>query len=415
MYIGGCSLSTHWYNASNDKDAYEYRKIGADGSRIRTYNVKLSTALSDEEWDYISIQQASSYSGKYDTYESHLPLMMSYLRDRKPKQETKYILHQTWAYAKNSTHQSFPDYNSNQEEMYNAIIDAIQRAGELVDIDMIIPSGTAIQNGRTSLVGDDFCMDGHHLNHGVGRYTAACTWFEKIMGVNVVNNSFHPSIISSFEALLAQNAAHLAIEKPYQVTDMLNFKSKKLEHPIYIDFGTNKSPSPWNNVTSTNSESPAVLLSDIENNYTGIKIKVIDDFHGSNDGGMETNSIIGFDMPYTAYKDAFWGNAFKETGGRLDTEGEFLISNLDKNFKYDFILFASRSGCYDNRETKYTFKGKTEAICYLDAANNTSNVAEVKDVYPTEDGEIRLNVTAGANNTNGNGFYYINVLTISPQ
>lgn len=38
---------------------------------------------------------------------------------------------------------------------------------------MIIPTGTAIQNARTSFVGDHMNRDGYHLDLKIGRYTAA--------------------------------------------------------------------------------------------------------------------------------------------------------------------------------------------------------------------------------------------------
>lgn len=59
--------------------------------------------------------------------------------------------------------------------MYHAIVDAVKKAGKAYKIKMIIPTGTAIQNARTSFIGDHMNRDGHHLDVKVGRYTAACT------------------------------------------------------------------------------------------------------------------------------------------------------------------------------------------------------------------------------------------------
>ena len=51
--------------------------------------------------------------------------------------------------------------------MYNSIIDAVNKASKLVKIDHIVPVGTAIQNGRTSSIGDNFTRDGYHLSIGI--------------------------------------------------------------------------------------------------------------------------------------------------------------------------------------------------------------------------------------------------------
>lgn len=47
--------------------------------------------------------------------------------------------------------------------MYNSIIRAVLATYKDADIDFVIPSGSAIQNGRTSSLGDSFNRDGIHL------------------------------------------------------------------------------------------------------------------------------------------------------------------------------------------------------------------------------------------------------------
>jgi len=67
MYIGGCDLDKHLNNMKSDNAAYEYRKV-KDGKKVNKNGYRLSDALIDEKWDYISLQQASGKSGKYETY-----------------------------------------------------------------------------------------------------------------------------------------------------------------------------------------------------------------------------------------------------------------------------------------------------------------------------------------------------------
>ena len=59
--------------------------------------------------------------------------------------------------------------------MYNAIVDCVKDLMKEYHFDILIPSGTAIQNARTSSLGDTFNRDGYHLKRTYGRYTAACT------------------------------------------------------------------------------------------------------------------------------------------------------------------------------------------------------------------------------------------------
>ena len=220
LYIGGASLDLHWNNAKDDKATYQYRKIDTNGVKTNTPNTAISDALADEDWDFISFQQVSSNSGIYHTYINTLPLLFNYVKQRAINPDVKYILHQTWAYSRDSDHKRFINYNRNQITMYNAIVDAVKRAKRLVPIDIIVPAGTAIQNGRTSTVGDNFCSDGYHLDVNIGRYTAACTWFEAIFGISVIGNSFKPDALSDSEVEIAQYAANFAIENPNKITDL---------------------------------------------------------------------------------------------------------------------------------------------------------------------------------------------------
>lgn len=219
MFIGGCSLERHVKNARDNAPAYAYRKIGTDGKKREKGKMSLETVLADEDWDYVSLQQASPFSGMYETYEASLPELIEYVKARLPK-KTKLMLHQTWAYASTSKHSGFKNYNCNQLIMHQAIADAVKKAAKVNKIKIVIPSGTAIQNARTSFIGDHLNRDGYHLDVKIGRYTAACTWFERIFKHNVIGNPYAPEGLDEARKAVAQKAAHAAVKHPYKVTDL---------------------------------------------------------------------------------------------------------------------------------------------------------------------------------------------------
>lgn len=219
MFIGGCSLERHVKNARDNAPAYAYRKIGTDGKKRERGKMSLEAVLADEDWDYVSLQQASPFSGMYETYEASLPELIEYVKARLPK-KTKLMLHQTWAYASTSKHSGFKNYNCNQLTMYQAITDAVKKAAKVNKIKIVIPSGTAIQNARTSFIGDHLNRDGYHLDVKIGRYTAACTWFECIFKHNVVGNPYGPEGLDEARKAVAQKAAHAAVKRPYKITDL---------------------------------------------------------------------------------------------------------------------------------------------------------------------------------------------------
>lgn len=219
MFIGGCTLERHYNNAQNNAADYSYVKVGLDGVKVSTPNTTLETALKDEKWDYVSLQQSSPLSGQYDTCTPYLADLITYIKGLAPE-GVKLVWHQTWAYAANCTNSGFANYNKDQMTMYNAIVNAARQAYTNYGFDILVPSGTAVQNARTTFIGDRMNRDGYHLNVYYGRYTAACTWLEAVLGINPVSNSFVAPNVNESLKLAAQTAAHEACQKPDEITDL---------------------------------------------------------------------------------------------------------------------------------------------------------------------------------------------------
>ena len=231
LFIGGCSLERHAGNIRDDRHDYVYRKIGADGKRRERKKVSIADALADDKWDYVSLQQASSFSGLFEKYEPYMPGIMKYVKERTPK-KCKIILHQTWAYQNGAGNTGFRYYDRDQLKMYRAIVAANNRAARTWKIKTVVPSGTAIQNARTSFIGDNMNRDGYHLDYGHGRFTAACAWYEKLFGKDVTLNTYAPAGMNSEIAAVARRAAHEAVARPDGITDLSHIRAKA---PLYKD------------------------------------------------------------------------------------------------------------------------------------------------------------------------------------
>lgn len=227
LFIGGCSLERHSGNIRDDKHDYVYRKIGADGKMKEKKNTSIAEALKDDQWDYVSLQQASPFSGMFEKYEPYLPGIIKYVKDNAPK-KSKIILHQTWAYQQGSGHSGFKNYDRDQLKMYRAIVDANKRAAKLGKIKTVVPSGTAVQNARTSFIGDNMNRDGFHLDLSHGRFTAACAWYETLFGKDVTRNTWAPKGMNRDIAAIAKRAAHEAVVNPYDITDLSAVSPKNI-------------------------------------------------------------------------------------------------------------------------------------------------------------------------------------------
>lgn len=418
MYIGGSSLEQHAGNAQNNAAAYSYRKI-TNGQKDAVGSYTIENAVKDEKWDYISFQQVSQLSGQFDSYFPYLTDLASYVKGFTTNPDVKFILHQTWAYAKNSTHSGFPNYDNDQNKMYNAIVDAGKRAAERANIDLIIPAGTAIQNGRTSILGDTFDRDGYHLETTYGRFTAACAWYEKLTGEDVVSNTYVPSGLSATKAEIAKNAASLAVQRPETISSMSDQWGENLAvsfiSPIYINFGGSSASSDgiiWNAMPSHEANSTIQNLVDKEDNYTKISVTIIDRFGGVNSVGPSTTQT-SLNMPGSVSGNSFWGNGIGSFSGQSEPTGAFLFTGLDPSQQFEFNIFSARSGGNDIRETRFTIIGSETLSKDVNSTNNTSELITFT-LSPNSSGEITLKAEAGPNNNNGDKFFYINAVGVSP-
>ena len=408
LYIGGCTLATHIAKANADSPDYAYRKV-VDGSKTEKSGYTMAQGLSDEKWDYISFQQASGSSGVYSTYKPYLSQLMEYVSSHTQK-KAEYMFHQTWAYAASSDHAEFPKYDKNQLTMYNAIVSASKSAVEEHGIGIVIPSGTAVQNGRSSYLGDSFNRDGYHLETTYGRYTAACTWFETISGKSVVGNEYHPATISDDIALLCQTAAHTACLNPWKITDMVDFKQpyigdEDFSHPVQVDFGGGSSiaPESWTRVASYSISDP-VYLKNTEGVTSSVRIDVLEGFTSTFNGvGSEPDTEITIgDM---SFPKSVWSDAIAVSGTKGEGDvgpARVVLGGLDPESHYDIIILAVRyNGSAAARTSEYTVSGKTQSevksinpgLKTMDAVESYDDFAvSFSGVAPAADGSISISV-----------------------
>jgi lysophospholipase L1-like esterase len=182
-----------------------------------------------------------------------------------------------------------------------------------------------------------------------------------------------------------------------------------LQNPVYIDFGANVSPAPWNNITNNIAGgigSKIDNLSDFNGLSTGISMEVSKSFYGLNTFGP-TITATSLNMPGTASSDNFF------TGGGF---GEFLIAGLSPNQIYTFTFFGSRTEIGGmSRETKYTVRGNTTSSGVLETMNNISNVLVLSGIKPASNKSFTIEVTNGTGNLNSSKYSHISALKISAE
>ena len=217
--VGGSSLNNHASYIDTGAKHYEYTKYTSAYGEIKT-DVNLITALFDEEWDFITIQQLSSAAGKPDTYDK-LDEIVDYITLMCPEADIYWQM--TWAYKQGITKAGFEYYNNDQLTMYNAIVDTVKnKVLTNPAIKGVIPAGTTMQNIRTSSYGDNVTRDGSHAGYGVGRYAIAMTWYAVLTGgspdlVNW-NTTGYQAEVKSNRSIIYE-AVKNAIKKPYKISE----------------------------------------------------------------------------------------------------------------------------------------------------------------------------------------------------
>lgn len=218
LYYGGCSMAQHLNFVKTDSASYTYYK-NTKGAWTSTANYTMAKAVANEEWDIITVQETSKTCGVDSAYKTSFTKLTDEIR--KLNDKAVLVWNMTWAYQQDSTHSSFPNYDKDQMKMYTMTTECVQKyIGADDRYSYVIPVGTAVQNARTSYLGDHLTRDGYHLNKEFGRYLAALTWTCKITGVSPYDIAYNPvpGSINEDMVSVARESVKNALAVPYGVT-----------------------------------------------------------------------------------------------------------------------------------------------------------------------------------------------------
>lgn len=190
LYIGGCSLEMHWINEKENNAFYDYQVNGNPAEE----KISISDALTRDNWDIVTVQQVSNFSGMPETYEPFLADLLSVINSALPDAEI--CIHQTWGYEIDTEHPGFVNYNCDQKEMHSRIKQTVQFFSDKYKL-RILPSGDTVQSLRENTAEFDYpngglslCRDGYHLTYDYGRFAAAATWLVTLTGRKITTVEF---------------------------------------------------------------------------------------------------------------------------------------------------------------------------------------------------------------------------------
>lgn len=193
LYIGGCPLVYHWNNFVSQAPDYDMQVNGEFERKI-----SINEALTLEQWDVITLQQASPYCGDYTTYQPHLNYLHREVQNACP--QAKIFIHQTWSYDTTCTLQAYDNFHRSQLIMDNTSMAVYAQASRDLGVAMI-PCGDVVRYIRKNLPEFDYPgggmslnRDGFHLSLDYGRYAAAITWYGFLTGKDPREVTFIPVV-----------------------------------------------------------------------------------------------------------------------------------------------------------------------------------------------------------------------------
>ena len=232
LFYASCSIEQHYHYIPENQGVYIYFK-NENGKWDSEGCMTGLDALWDEDWDIVTFQPDPDFG--YDTFANNIPCkcewgcnktltgdyvhfdaLVTYVLDTlKDKNNpngsnthVKVYYHLTWAYSQDSWlgNYLYPG-KYDQRTLYQDFVTATKKhILPNKTVLGVIPCGTAIQNARTSFMGDTFNaspgkQDGYHLNDK-GDFVAALTWVSYFTGIKATDIKYEYGYVGEeFDAI----------------------------------------------------------------------------------------------------------------------------------------------------------------------------------------------------------------------
>lgn len=227
LFLAECTLRTHIKNLTNDAAVYRYYKKDKPGEWVTTEGYTMLQGIVDEEWDIIFLQHSATGAAEPNTFSDetqgdYIDVIMGYVRQHMTNPSARFVWNMTWAFPGDSTSGVFIGLGSDQMKMYNVIVDTVKQYVEpRTDFATIIPTGTAIQNARSSYFGDTLNRDSMHLNelgYVIAGYITYAALTDKPIEAIGIDKFGSTVILLPEDKNVIVEAVNNALEKPFEVT-----------------------------------------------------------------------------------------------------------------------------------------------------------------------------------------------------
>lgn len=230
LFLAECTLRTHIKNLTNDSPVYRYYKKDKAGDWVTTEGYTMLQGILDEDWDIIFLQHSATGAAEPNTFSDetngdYIDVIMGYVRQNMTNPNARFVWNMTWAFPSDSSSGLFVSFGSDQMKMYNVIVDTVkQYVVPRTDFAAILPTGTAIQNARTSYFGDTLNRDSMHLNE-LGYVIAGYCTYASLTGKSIESigvDQFGKVILLPSDKEVIIEAVNNALANPFEVTPSIH-------------------------------------------------------------------------------------------------------------------------------------------------------------------------------------------------
>ena len=218
LYVGGCSIESHYKHASEDLGVYIYYVNEGEGWSS-TPDYKISDAIQSDEWDWIAIQHGTNAPSRYTSIECYdkLGALVDYIKNLAPKAKIAFNL--TWMGEPDFPHHEIISYGGNTALMREKLVEVTAKVmADNPQIDLLVPTGTAIENARTASKIGVLTRDGYHLSYDKGRYIGGLTFISTVTGIDAQRIEWAPDGVDEYAKQVAVESVKNAQKSPFEIT-----------------------------------------------------------------------------------------------------------------------------------------------------------------------------------------------------
>ncbi|MCD7775461.1 MAG: DUF4886 domain-containing protein [Clostridiales bacterium] len=197
LLLANGTIKRHYESLINDVSFYRFDYYKKGSSRCDSeLNYSLAKALTWEDWNYITIQQAGDETADAGSFSPYLKEFKVMLKEMCP--DSILALNETWDFRSDGQNQKTID-----EMSRNAYVTAAKEA----EIDIVLPVGDAFRIARDTSINSYLSEEGCYGSR-MEEFLAGAVWYELLTGNDITKNKYRLPFVEGEYVQVLKEIAH---------------------------------------------------------------------------------------------------------------------------------------------------------------------------------------------------------------